>query len=113
MEDRRKFERYNIDEKVILKPKDNSSRTIEVELADLSLIGIGVFTQEKLSIGTEIEFTIISKALNKEISGTGRIKYALEIRNSNKAPVRMGVEFNKIDSDAMQSIVNYIRDMKP
>lgn len=106
MDEQRKFIRYPVAGKVILKPKDGSSRSIKADLIDVSLVGVGVYAQEKIERGVETHFIVMNQFLNNPLVGTGKVRYAIELKRLDTNVFRVGLEFTKVEKEAIQHIIN-------
>jgi c-di-GMP-binding flagellar brake protein YcgR len=110
MQDQRKYIRFNAEGSVILKSEEGKSRSIKADLVDISLMGIGVYAQEKMDIGINVKLELITELWEEPIVGEGKIKYAKPIKRKNDEAFRMGIEFIKIEKGAVQYIINHIQE---
>ena len=92
-----------------LKPEDGTSRSIRTDLIDISFIGIGVYAEEKIEVGTDVSIELISRFWGEPIIGKGKIRYTREVKKHERNVFRIGVEFTDINKEAVRSIMNRIQ----
>jgi c-di-GMP-binding flagellar brake protein YcgR len=112
MPELRKYTRLNAEGTVILRPKNDTSRSIKADLVDISFYGMGVYTQEKLEADTDVKLELIAKLYNEPIIMEGRIKYAKEIKRQDKNVVRIGIEFISTERKDIQYLMAHIQANK-
>ena len=108
MKDQRWYIRYKIEATANLKTKVSGSSAIKTELFDISYRGFGTWSDNKIEVGTDVEFEIITKLWDKPINGKGQVKYALEAKKDQGTVFRLGIEFKEIDKKVLQSVINYL-----
>ena len=112
MQEQRKFARYNTEGRVLLKLQHDPGRSIKSDLVDISLMGIGVYAQEKIEVGSEVNFIIAHKFWKKSILGTGRVKYAMELKKTDSTVFRTGIEFvNLAEKEPIVFIIDRINNI--
>ncbi len=112
MPELRKYTRLNAEGTVILRPKNDTSRSIKADLVDISFYGMGVYTQEKLEADTDVKLELIAKLYNEPIIMEGRIKYAKEIKRQDKNVFRIGIEFISTEKKDIQYLMAHIQANK-
>ena len=112
MLEQRKYIRFNTEGRVTIYPKDNPSFSIRSNLADISMLGLGVYSQDKLEPGTEIRFVIINKFSEKPIVGEGRVRYSKGFKKADKEMFRMGIEFTAVDNEAVERVLKQIQQQE-
>jgi len=112
MPELRKYTRLNAEGTVILRPKNDTSRSIKADLVDISFYGMGVYTQEILEADTDVKLELIAKLYNEPIIMEGRIKYAKEIKRQDKNVFRIGIEFISTEKKDIQYLMAHIQANK-
>ncbi|MDD5730218.1 MAG: PilZ domain-containing protein [Candidatus Omnitrophica bacterium] len=114
MQEKRRYSRYLTDGKVILKLKDGSGRSIKADLVDISMVGMGMYSREKISPGIETSFVLIHKYWDNPVIGSGKVRYSLEVKRDGDAIFRVGVEFgNLMEQGSVEFIVDRIQENLP
>ena len=108
MRDQRWYIRYKIEGTAGLKPKAAKASTVRADLLDISFRGFAAWADNNISIGTEIDFELVTKLWDTPITGKGEVKYAQETRREQKTVFRLGIEFKEIDKKVLQSVINYL-----
>lgn len=118
MKERRKYIRYDlegwanlkfeVEGTVDIKPVDASSHGIKSELRDISFGGMSVLANEKIEVGVDVLFDLVTKFWDESIAGRGKIKYVREIKRYETAAFRIGIEFIDINKESIQDILNQI-----
>jgi c-di-GMP-binding flagellar brake protein YcgR len=109
MFEQRKYTRFNAEGRVTIYPKDNPSFSIRAGLADISMLGLGAYSQDKLEPGTDIRFVIINKFSEKPIIGEGRIRYCKGFRKIDTEMFRIGIEFTAVDNETVEGVLKRIQ----
>jgi hypothetical protein len=102
MAERRKYLRYNTQGSAILKLTEGPSRSINVELVDLSFLGFSVFAQEKIEAGIDVHFELTIPLWGEPIVGKGKVVYALEMERGGTKVFRMGIDFLDVDEKTIE-----------
>jgi len=109
MFEQRKYIRFNAEGRVTIYPKDNPSFSIRAALADISMLGFGVYSQDKLESGTEIRFVLINKFSEKPIVGEGKIRYSKGFKKADAEMFRIGIEFTAVDNETVERVIKRIQ----
>jgi c-di-GMP-binding flagellar brake protein YcgR len=109
MQERRRYIRFTDEASVILKPENNSLSNIKSDLVDISISGMGVFSQENIEIGTKVTFEIITKLWDGPITGEGKVIYVKQIARQDKNVFRVGIDFIKIEKETVKCVINAIQ----
>ena len=109
MFENRKYIRFNTEGRVTIYPKDNPGFSIRASLSDISMLGIGAYSDDRLESGTEVRFVIINKFLEKPIIGEGRVRYSKAFMRIYKEVFRIGIEFITVDNEAVERVIKQIQ----
>ena len=105
----RKFKRYDARGRVTVKPQDGSGRVVQADLVDVSFLGLGVQSSDKIDSGVIVKFEIFSDFKEEPISGEGRIKHLREVKKLGNTLFRMGIEFVNVDKKLIQGFMRRIQ----
>jgi hypothetical protein len=109
MQEHRKYTRFVAEGKVIIKLKDSNYRSINCDLADVSMKGLGVYVGEKLEEGSDVNFVIMTKFWEKPVLGTGKVRYVLLLKKNEGEVFRTGIEFVNTEKEAIDGIIDHIQ----
>ena len=109
MPELRKYLRYHVLGSAVLKPEDGTSRNIKTDLADLSFLGMGVYAQDKIEAGSNVRFELLLRSWIDPVIGTGKVQYAVEVKQPTSRMFRMGIEFLDIDKRIIQDALSHIQ----
>ncbi|MDD5079581.1 MAG: PilZ domain-containing protein [Candidatus Omnitrophica bacterium] len=88
-------------------------KTIKGELLDLSFKGGGFCSKEQLKKEDSIIFLLLNNELGVRLRGEAKIVSVQKILRKGTELFRYGMEFRKLDSEALQDIVlNLQKDIK-
>jgi hypothetical protein len=88
-------------------------KTIKGELLDLSFKGGGFCSKEQLKKEDNIIFLLLNNELGVRLRGEAKIVSVQKILRKGTELFRYGMEFRKLDSEALQDIVlNLQKDIK-
>ncbi len=109
IQDQRNFIRYRAQGRLLLRPKDGTSRVISADLVDISFLGMGIYAKEKIEAGTLVEFELLLRQWVKPVTGEARVKGFQEKKVIDENVLKMGIVFTDIDKDAIQNIITWIQ----
>lgn len=109
MLEKRRFTRYGISEKIIVRPKDGSGRELQGDLSNICSKGVGLYLHEKLEQGSELDMEIRDEFLQKPAFCSGKVRYVTELSQFTPAMFRLGIEFTEFDDESIKSILNRIQ----
>jgi hypothetical protein len=112
--DNRFFARFLVAGTILLQIKiQGAVKTIKGELLDLSFKGGGFCSKEQLAKGDSVVFLLLNNELGVRLHGEARIVSTQTIYREGKELFRCGMEFRKLDSEALRDIVlNLQKDVK-
>jgi len=110
MQEQRRYIRYNAEGSVVLKLENNISHSIPAGLANIGFLGFGIETKEKIEVGTNVDFELITKLWDKPVIGKGKIIYVNEIKRYDTTVFRMGIEFLDVEQETIRCIINRIQE---
>jgi hypothetical protein len=105
MPEKRGYKRFKIQGRAILKWTDGVARSIDVELFDISFLGVCVVAQEKIEAGIDVDFELKFSFSPKAMFGKGKVKTSLEIKRDDAKVFRMGIDFFDVDKGALASFL--------
>ena len=106
---RRKFIRYDTQGTVIIKSGGKASAVVKADLINVSFLGCALRSQEKIAVGTKVDFKLTAKLWSGMICGKGIIRNAQQIKQyDSRVFFRIGIEFIKVDEKAIRYFLNRI-----
>jgi c-di-GMP-binding flagellar brake protein YcgR len=108
MAEHRQYVRHSITGKVLLHTKSVPCRSIQAELTDISLHGLGVYAREQIEEGTEVKFLITNENLGRSILGDGRVRYSKPFQRETGEAFRTGIEFTSVEQSSIQALIDSI-----
>jgi hypothetical protein len=111
MAEKRNYVRFLAEGDVELKPEGASDQDIvQGRLADIGFVGFCVFTDQKIEVGTPLDFKIYIHTMREYFTGRGRIVVVREIKKFRKTSFRTAVVFIDTEKDRILSILTKIQD---
>lgn len=108
--ERRLCVRFSMSGSAVVQTDPARSESIDGELIDLSLDGVGLYAAKPLTVDSKVKFLIINRQLNVNLGGMGRVVYCQRI-SEDKHPYRVGLEFAEVDRSQVKSILIQVRDI--
>jgi len=108
--ERRLFVRFAMSGAVIIQVDPAKAVSIEGELIDLSLDGVGMYLTNQLAVESKAKFLIINRQLNVNLGGIGRVVYCQKV-DTDKDYYRVGLEFIEVDRAQVKSILLQVRQI--
>jgi hypothetical protein len=108
------FARFLVAGTILVQIKlQDAVKTVKGELLDLSFKGVGFCSKELLNKGDSIVFLLLNTELGVRLHGEAKIVSAQKIYREGNELSRYGMEFRKLDSEALRDIVlNLQKDVK-
>jgi hypothetical protein len=108
------FARFLVAGTILLQIKvQGEVKTIKGELLDLSFKGGGFCSKEQLAKGDSVVFLLLNNELGVRLHGEAKIVSERKIYRDGNELSRYGMEFRKLDSEALRDIVlNLQKDSK-
>jgi len=108
MQERRSYIRYEVEGCVNLITEEDTPYTVKSDLKDIGYVGITVHANEKIEVGKDVKFELITKFGIQPVIGKGKIKNVQEIKKYGSNFYRLGIEFIDIDKVTIKDILTRI-----
>jgi hypothetical protein len=109
LQERRRYLRFKHQAHAIVTLKDGTAPSVNVDLVDIGIMGMGVLTQQTVAVGSTVTFELVTKLWGKPIIGEGTVIYVTPMQHYGTGFFRIGVDFLSVDKDAVQSIINQMQ----
>lgn len=108
--ERRLFVRFAMSGAVVVQVDPAKAVSIDGELIDLSLDGVGMYLTKPLTVESKVKFLIINRQLNVNLGGIGRVVYCQKVC-ADKDYYRVGLEFIEVDHAQVKSVLLQVRQI--
>jgi hypothetical protein len=78
MRERRRYIRFDVEQRAIVKFKNDATRCIELSLLDISYVGFAARCQEEIAAGEDVFFELKIRPFETPIIGEGKVVYSRE-----------------------------------
>lgn len=102
----RGFTRCIIEAKINVEISNNTPRTIEGRVWEISLGGCGIIFKENIDKDTVVRFELISSFLNRHLVGSGKIIYSRQQKTFGGNEFRVGMEFIEADKEIVLALIS-------
>ncbi|HQO37572.1 MAG TPA: PilZ domain-containing protein [Candidatus Omnitrophota bacterium] len=106
--ERRFFVRFAMSGDVVVQTDPSKGGSIDGELIDLSLDGVGLYSAKTLAIESKVKFLVINRQLNINLGGIGRVVYCQKV-SADHEYYRVGLEFVEVDRVQVKAILMQVR----
>ena len=109
MIERRRYERINTEDRVVIKSQDGSGAPIESGLVSISFVGLSVYAKEGIKPDVNVSLELKSKSWDKSVVGEGKVIHSEKIKIGDSEVFRIGIEFIKIDKKSLLFYIAFKR----
>ncbi len=112
MQDRRKYQRFNLEDAVFLKFESDLAKIIEGKLLDISFGGLSIFLKESIELGAIVQAIVqfnSPNVLEKQLVGRGTVVHASQYSLNGQDGFRIGLEFIEVDKEIVINIIDKLR----
>jgi hypothetical protein len=110
MRERRRYIRFDVEQKAILKFKSDASRSVEVNVLDISYVGFAARSLEEIAVGADVVFELKIKPFETPIIGEGKVVYSRETAKLEPKGFRLGISFTQVDKRVLLNVINEIQE---
>ncbi len=110
MAEKRNYLRFSTEGEVELEPEGLGGDVLQARLVDMGFLGFCVFADQKIEVGTPVDFKIYIKAVRENFLGKGKVISAQEVRKYRKVFFRIAVVFRGMDQEKVLSVLTKIQD---
>ncbi|MCX5713383.1 MAG: PilZ domain-containing protein [Candidatus Omnitrophica bacterium] len=111
MAEKRNYVRFPCEGEVELMPKEPGKDVIQAKLVDMGFLGFCIFLDQKIEIGTRVDFNIYIKLIRENFVGEGKVITMQQVKKYRKTFFRVAVAFMGIEKDRILSILTKIQDI--
>jgi hypothetical protein len=109
MEERRHFDRLKLDGNIIIKSESGLPLDFKAFLDNISFLGFAMYSTQKIEPDSLVNFEVTTQALDRPITGKGKVRYATK-PDSNRSPFyTMGVEFIETNKDLVTYLIKKLQ----
>jgi c-di-GMP-binding flagellar brake protein YcgR len=99
---------FEMEGSVNLRREDDLSHIVKADLQDISYGGISIWASEKMEVGLNVFFELVTKFWEEPITGKGKVRYAREMKRYGSNNIRMGLEFTDVNRETIKLILSRI-----
>jgi len=113
--EQRSYKRLDVKGSVHLKSEEEEPRIFRAYLDDVGFGGFKMYAQQRIEVGKDVEFELITPLLNKPLPGRGQIRHVRRIVTEATPLFAMGVEFSEVNKGKTIQLIKRVLgwDKKP
>jgi hypothetical protein len=111
MHDKRKYQRFNLENNILLKFESYPAKTIQGKLLNIGFVGLSIFLKENVNVDAIVQFIVQYDfpGSPEHLVGKGRIVYASQHRLDMQDGFKIGLEFIEVDKKFLVNIISVLR----
>jgi len=108
MIEQRDYKRLDLAGRVKLRTDTGRPRVFRAYLDDISFGGFQIYAKERISLGDDIEFEIMTRLANYPLRGKGKVKHVSSIKKGKASFFSMGAEFTDINKKKIITLIDKV-----
>jgi len=108
MIEQRDYKRLDLDGRVRLRTSIQRPRVFRAYLDDISFGGFQVYAKDRINLGDDIEFEIMTRLANYPLRGKGKVRHISSIKKGKASFFSMGAEFANINKNKIITLIDKI-----
>jgi len=108
MIEQRDYKRLDLGGSVRLRTSMERPRVFRAYLDDISFGGFQVYAKERINLGDDIDFEIMTRLANYPLRGKGKVRHVSSIKKGKASFFSMGAEFTDINKKKIITLIDKI-----